>query len=190
MELVQIFLIAVGLAMDACAVSICKGLKMTQKVDLKYTVIIALFFGGFQGIMPLIGWLLGSQFASYVSAVDHWIIFILLALIGGQMIYEALKKDDDDVDDEISYNLKELFMLAIATSIDALGVGVSFAFMENVNIWIAVIIIAVVTFVISFAGVFVGNKFGIKYKSRAELAGGIILVIIGVKILLEHIGLF
>lgn len=188
MGVVELLLMGVGLAMDAFAVSICKGLAM-RKVNKKQCFVIALFFGGFQALMPLIGWFLGSQFADSISSVDHWIAFILLAYIGGKMIYEAVKEKDETVEiDQMDppLDLKELLVLAVATSIDALAVGITLSFLE-VNIIEAISIIGVVTFIISAAGVFVGNIFGNKYKSKAEFAGGLILVILGIKILLEHV---
>lgn len=186
MGFIQLFLVATGLAMDAFAVSVCKGLCM-DKINYKQTAIIALFFGGFQGIMPLLGWLLGTQFEQYITKYDHWIAFGLLTLIGGKMIYEALKPDEEEIVCTVSLDIKELFVLAIATSIDALAVGITFAFLQ-VNIVWAVLLIAGITFVIAFLGVIIGNKFGAKYKNKAELAGGIILILIGLKIVLEHLG--
>lgn len=183
--LLQVFLTGVGLSMDAFAVSVCKGLKM-RRVDYKYMMLIALFFGGFQGLMPVIGCFLGRGFEQYITSVDHWIAFVLLSLIGGQMIVECIKNEEDD--SEISYDIKELFVLAIATSIDALVVGITFAFLD-VDIWIAAIVIACTTFVFSSVGVIVGNRFGVRYKSKAELAGGIILIGIGIKVLLEGLGI-
>ena len=188
MGLVELFLIAIGLSMDAFAVAICKGLNM-RKLNNKHTFIIALFFGGFQGIMPLIGWFLGKQFAQYITGFDHWIAFILLAFIGGQMILESFKKDNEKCDIDENLDLKELFMLAIATSIDALAVGITFALIPNTNIWISIILIGIITFVLSIIGVFIGNKFGARFKSKAEFAGGLILILIGSKILFEHLGL-
>lgn len=184
LSLFSLFAIAVGLSMDAFAVSICKGLAM-PKVTLKKACIVGLWFGGFQALMPLIGYLLGSQFERYITAIDHWIAFALLALIGGSMIKEALSKDDECADASLAP--KTMFLLAVATSIDALAVGVTFAFL-NVSILPAVSFIGVITFLLSLAGVKVGNVFGIKYKSKAELAGGIILILMGIKILLEHLG--
>lgn len=184
MGIVQVLLIAIGLSMDACAVAICKGLKM-KKIDYKYTFIIALFFGGFQGLMPLIGWFLGRQFENYITSFDHWIAFFLLVAIGFNMINEARKRDEDDCGCELSCDFKEIIMMAIATSIDALAIGITFAFL-NTDIWMPVIYIGVITFVMSFAGVLVGNRFGERYKSRAEYAGGIILILIGLKILADH----
>ena len=187
MGIAELVVIALGLSMDAFAVAICKGLNM-HKIDYGQTALIALFFGGFQALMPFIGWLLGKQFESYITSIDHWIAFVLLAYIGGKMIAEAIKEKDEVIEIEemdAPLDLKELLVLAIATSIDALAVGITFSFLE-VNIVEAVTIIGVVTFIISAAGVFVGNLFGNKYKTKAEFAGGLILVILGFKILMEH----
>ena len=186
MSFIEVFLIAVGLAMDAFAVSVCKGLKM-RRVDYKYTLIIAFFFGFFQAMMPAIGWLAGKQFESYINSIDHWIAFILLAFIGGRMVWEALHEDDED-DSHIVYDFKEITMLAVATSIDALAVGISFAFLQ-VRILPSVTAIGVITFLLSIVGVLIGNRFGMKFKTKAEVAGGVILVLIGLKILLEGLGL-
>lgn len=188
MGIVELFLVGIGLAMDAFAVSICKGLNM-KKVNKVHCAVIALFFGGFQAAMPLIGWVLGKQFENYITSVDHWIAFVLLGLIGGNMIKESMEKDEEKTrKEEEKLNIKELFLLAIATSIDALAVGITFAFLQ-VDIIPAITIIGVTTFIISAVGVFIGNIFGSRYKSKAELAGGIILVLIGLKILLEHLGI-
>ena len=183
-----LLLLGVGLAMDAFAVSICKGLAM-KKVQWKQAALIGLFFGGFQALMPFIGWLLGSQFEKYIKSIDHWIAFILLGIIGGKMLVEAIKGEEDAEDCDCGKPLciKELFVLAIATSIDALAVGITFAFLDY-PVGQAVTIIGVTTFAISVAGVYIGNFFGEKYKKKAEIAGGIILIAIGVKILLEHLG--
>lgn len=191
MGLTELLLIAVGLAMDAFAVAVCKGLKMT-KINYGHTLVIGAFFGVFQAVMPLIGWLLGSRFEHYIAAFDHWIAFALLALIGINMIREALGKDKDG-DGEACCNsgkldIKELFMLAVATSVDALAVGITFALLDGLNIGWAVSLIGIITFILSVIGVFIGNKFGCKYKSKAEFAGGSILVLIGLKILLEGLG--
>lgn len=185
MSLFSLFVIAVGLSMDAFAVSICKGLAM-KKINLKKAGIVGLWFGGFQALMPLIGYLLGSQFEQYITAIDHWIAFVLLSLIGVSMIKGALSKEEETAND--SLDCKTMFLLAVATSIDALAVGVTFAFLQ-VDIVSAVIFIGVTTFVLSAVGVKVGNVFGVKYKSKAELAGGIILIVMGIKILLEHLGI-
>lgn len=188
MGFVELFLIGVGLSMDAFAVAICKGLNMRGKINFKHAAIIALFFGGFQAIMPLIGYFLGIGFEKYITRIDHWIAFLLLGFIGGKMVVEAIKEwNEADKQEEDRLDIKELFILAVATSIDALAVGITFAFL-NVNIWSAISIIGATTFVLSIIGVVIGNKFGSKYKSKAELVGGIILVLIGAKILLEHLG--
>lgn len=183
----ELFLIAVGLSMDAFAVSICKGLKM-QRFNVRHAGVIALAFGGFQALMPVIGWFLGKQFESYITGIDHWIAFALLAVIGGKMAVESFKKEEEDSSKENEkLDVKELLVLAVATSIDALAVGITFAFLQ-VSIAPAVSLIGVITFVLSALGVFIGHKFGAKFKSKAELAGGIILILIGLKILLEHLG--
>ena len=179
-----------GLSMDAFAVSICKGLSM-RKVNKKQCLVIGLFFGGFQALMPFIGWVLGSQFEQYITSIDHWIAFILLGFIGGKMVVEAIREKDEAVEVgkmDPPLDLKEMFILAIATSIDALAVGITFAFLQ-VPIVEAISIIGITTFVISVIGVYVGNFFGNRYKKKAELAGGIILILIGLKILLEHLGI-
>lgn len=183
MDLLTLLTLAVGLAMDAFAVSICKGLAMREKV-LKKGIIVGLWFGGFQALMPTIGFFLGTQFKDQITSIDHWIAFVLLGLIGINMVKEALSNDEEQADDSIA--VKEIFMLAVATSIDALAVGITFAFL-NVHIVSAASMIGVCTFLISFAGVKIGNIFGTKYKSKAELAGGIILILLGFKILFEHL---
>lgn len=187
--LVEFLLLGGGLAMDAFAVSICKGLAM-RKVNKKQAVVIALFFGGFQAIMPIVGWFLCKGFQNYIEAFDHWIAFALLAFIGMKMIIETLSEKEEDVVVEKMdppLDMKEMLMLAIATSIDALAVGISLAALDRPIVESATII-GVVTFIISIVGVYIGNFFGNRYKKRAELAGGIILVLIGVKILCEHMG--
>ncbi len=183
MDLLTLLTLAVGLAMDAFAVSICKGLAMREKV-LKKGIIVGLWFGGFQALMPTIGFSLGTQFKDQITSIDHWIAFVLLGLIGINMVKEALSNDEEQADDSIA--VKEMFMLAVATSIDALAVGITFAFL-NVHIVSAASMIGVCTFLISFAGVKIGNIFGTKYKSKAEIAGGIILILLGFKILFEHL---
>lgn len=183
MDFVTLLTLAVGLAMDAFAVSICKGLAMREKI-LKKGIIVGLWFGGFQALMPTIGFFLGTQFKDQITSIDHWIAFVLLGLIGINMVKEALSNEEEQADDSIA--VKEMFMLAVATSIDALAVGITFAFL-NVHIVSAASIIGVCTFLISFAGVKIGNIFGTKYKSKAELAGGIILILLGFKILFEHL---
>lgn len=187
---ILLFLMGVSLAMDAFAVSVCKGLAM-RKVNKKQCLVIALFFGGFQALMPFLGWLLGNRFESYITNIDHWIAFVLLGFIGGKMVVEAIRdKGEEPEITEIDppLDIKELFVLAVATSIDALAVGITFAFLE-IPIVEAMLIIGITTFVISVAGVYIGNFFGNKYKSKAELVGGIILILIGLKILLEHLGI-
>lgn len=188
MSFCEILLLGVGLAMDAFAVSICKGLGMS-KVNGKQCLVIGLFFGGFQALMPLLGWFLGSAFAEKIKAIDHWIAFILLGYIGIKMISDAIKewKEETKVEEmDLPLDLKEMFMLAIATSIDALAVGVTFSFLEVAVAW-ACTIIGVVTFLISCGGVYVGNIFGERYKAKAQIIGGVILVVLGIRILLSHL---
>lgn len=185
MGLLELFILAVGLSMDAFAVSVCKGLS-TQKLKAKHYLIIGAWFGGFQALMPTIGYFLGSTFEKYITSVDHWVAFVLLAIIGGNMIREGCSKKDGKAND--SFSLKTMIVLAVATSIDALAVGITFALLPDVNIVAAVSVIGVITFIISAIGLKVGNIFGLKYKSKAEIAGGIILILIGTKILLEHLG--
>ncbi len=185
----ELIIIAVGLAMDAFAVAICKGLNM-RRLDYKQTVLIAIFFGGFQAGMPLIGWFIGSKFADYITSIDHWVTFILLLIIGGKMVYESFHGEDECDCCESKLNLKELTALAIATSIDALAVGVAFALeYERNTVFVAVTLIGVITALLSAFGVFIGHKFGAKYKNKAELAGGLVLVLMGVKFLLEGLGI-
>lgn len=189
MTLLEIFLIGIGLSMDAFAVAICKGLAMPNKVDRKGALLIALYFGVFQAVMPALGWLLGSQFARYVTQMAPWIAFVLLAWIGGSMIRESLSKEEKEEAEMGAVSHKELLVLAVATSIDALAVGVTFSMLElAVSIGAAVALIGCTTFVISLGGVYVGNVFGARYKGKAEFVGGAILILIGVKILLEHFG--
>lgn len=226
MGLLELFILAIGLSMDAFAVSICKGLAL-PKINLKSAGIVGLWFGVFQALMPLIGYLLGVNFRSYIVSIDHWIAFVLLALIGANMIKEALSDDDEEEEAEIRnlkrgpeegtigvcsldscsisptgqvalsradnrikeiLGFKTMFLLAVATSIDALAMGVTFAFL-NVNIIPAISFIGVVTFTCSAIGVKIGNVFGLKYKSKAEIAGGVILILLGCKILIEHLGI-
>ena len=226
MGLLELFILAIGLSMDAFAVSICKGLAL-PKINLKSAGIVGLWFGAFQALMPLIGYLLGVNFRSYIVSIDHWIAFVLLALIGANMIKEALSDDDEEEEAEIRnlkrgpeegtigvcsldscsisptgqvalsradnrikeiLGFKTMFLLAVATSIDALAMGVTFAFL-NVNIIPAISFIGVVTFTCSAIGVKIGNIFGLKYKSKAEIAGGVILISLGCKILIEHLGI-
>ncbi len=189
MTLLEILLIGIGLSMDAFAVAICKGLAMPDKVDRKGALLIALYFGVFQAVMPALGWLLGSQFARYVTQMAPWIAFVLLAWIGGSMIRESLSKEEKEEAEMGAVSHKELLVLAVATSIDALAVGVTFSMLElAVSIGAAVALIGCTTFVISLGGVYVGNVFGARYKGKAEFVGGAILILIGVKILLEHFG--
>lgn len=187
MGLVELFLIAVGLSLDAFAVAIGKGLSM-RRLNMKQAAVIALFFGGFQALMPLIGWALGSQFSRLVASIDHWIAFALLAFIGGKMIVDAIRGGDDDVEEtDAPLDVRELLLLAIATSIDALAMGVTFAFLQ-VDIVFSATLIGITTFALSFGGVAIGHVFGARWKKPSTLAGGIILVCIGTKILLEHLG--
>lgn len=189
MGVFEIIMIGVGLSMDAFAASICKGLNM-RKLSAKNMLIIGLFFGGFQAGMPLIGWALGRNFESYITNVDHWIAFVLLGFIGGKMLWDVFKGDDECgcCGCEERIDIKEVFTLAVATSIDALAVGISFAFLK-VNIVAAVSAIGITTFTLSAVGVAIGNKFGAQYEKKATFAGGIILIGIGVKILFEHLGI-
>lgn len=185
MGLVEIILISIALAMDAFAVSVCKGLSL-KKMSWKKAFIVGLYFGGFQALMPLIGFLLGSTFEAIVTNVDHWIAFILLVFIGGNMIKESFEEDSENRNDDLS--VKTMIILAIATSIDALAVGITFAFLK-VNVFLAITLIGIITFAISALGVKIGNKFGDKYEQKAELVGGVILVLMGIKILIEHLGI-
>ena len=186
MNLAELFIIAVGLSMDAFAVSVCKGLSV-PKMKLSHCMICGAYFGGFQALMPALGYLLGSQFESMITQIDHWVAFVLLGIIGFNMVKESRECDEENLDG--SFGFKAMLPLAVATSIDALAVGVTFAFLK-VNIVWAVLFIGSVTFVLSAAGVRVGYVFGAKYKGKAELAGGLILIIMGTKILLEHLGVF
>ena len=189
MNFTDIFLIGIGLAMDAFAVSVCKGLCM-KRINYRQAVIIALFFGGFQAIMPLTGFFLGTFFEKYITAVDHWIAFLLLLYIGGKMLWDTLSSDNEEivcpVDNKL--NFKELFIMAVATSIDALAVGITFSFYKNTNICVNILVIGITTFIIAFAGVVAGHKFGTRFKKKAEISGGVILILIGLKILLEGLG--
>jgi putative Mn2+ efflux pump MntP len=187
MSLFELLLIGIGLSMDAFAVAICRGLSMPH-MSWKHAVVIAAYFGGFQAAMPLFGWLLGSTFAGYVQSVDHWIAFVLLGLIGGNMIREALHDDECDGCGEQEGRLKhrQLLLLAIATSVDALAVGVTFAFLK-VQIYFAISVIGITTFLLSLVGVAVGFFLGARLKKRAEISGGVILILLGVKILVEHL---
>lgn len=184
MGLIELFILAIGLSMDALAVSICKGLA-TPKVTPKHMMIAGIWFGGFQALMPLLGYFLGTTFENYVRAVDHWIAFILLGAIGANMIKESFSCENDESD--ASFGIKTMFIMAVATSIDALAVGITFALLPDVNIIAAVSFIGIITFVLSGIGVKLGSVFGGKYKSKAEFAGGAILIILGIKILIEHL---
>lgn len=183
MSLLELFIIAVGLSMDAFAVSICKGLSMC-KMSWKNAMIVGLYFGGFQAVMPFFGYLLGSQFKNAIINIDHWIAFILLSVIGINMIREALSSEEESCDASLDFS--NMLILAVATSIDALAVGVTFAFLQ-VSIVPAVSFIGITTFALSVAGVKAGNVFGCRYKSKAEFAGGSILLLMGIKILVEHL---
>ena len=186
MSFIELFIIAAALSMDAFAVSICKGLSM-QKLSVKNAAIVGCYFGGFQALMPAIGFMLGYQFREVISALDHWFAFVLLSIIGIGMIRDARSDEEEDVDSSVGF--KSMFPLAVATSIDALAVGVTFSMVElSVSIWLAVCLIGCTTFLISLGGVYVGNVFGAKYKNKAEFVGGTILILIGVKIILEHFG--
>ncbi len=184
MGLTELFLIAVGLSMDAFAVSVCKGLSV-QKVTLRHSLCAGVYFGLFQALMPAAGYLLGTQFESLITSIDHWIAFVLLAIIGGNMIREALSHEEEKLD--ASFSFRAMLPLAVATSIDALAMGVTFAFLQ-VDIVPAVLFIGVITFLLSALGVKIGNVFGARYKSGAELFGGAVLILMGLKILLEHLG--
>ncbi len=186
MGFLSIVLVACGLSMDAFAVAVGKGLNM-KKMNVKWSLTIALSFGLFQAIMPLLGWLLGGKINKFICHYDHWVVFILLAIIGAKMIYES--KDKDCKIEEDKRNFKELFVLSIATSIDAFAVGISFALM-NINIFSSVTVIGIITFALSYIGILIGNIFGCKFKSTAELIGGLILIAIGLKVLLEHLNIF
>ena len=186
MNILKLLFIAVSLSADAFAVSVCKGLNM-KKINYKHAFIIGGFFGVFQAVMPLIGWAVGRHFASIVTSVSHWIAFALLAFVGIKMLVEAIKDSAEEIPEGLDY--KELSLLAVATSIDALAVGVVFAF-ENVKIVPSVLVIGCTTFVLSVLGVVVGNRFGAKYNKGAQITGGVILILLGAKILLEGLGVF
>lgn len=185
MSLGALFILAVGLSMDAFAVAVCKGLAL-PKLRWKHAALVGLWFGGFQAFMPLIGYLLGARFENKIKAIDHWIAFVLLGLIGINMIREACSREEEETDG--SLDVKSMFLLAVATSIDALAVGITFAFL-SVHIVPAISFIGATTFVLSAVGVYVGHAFGMRYKAKAEIAGGLILILIGMKILLEHLGI-
>ena len=185
----ELLLLAVGVSMDAFAVSICKGLAM-KKATLKASMTCGLWFGGFQALMPTIGFFLGTLFAAAIQAVDHWVAFVLLAFIGGNMLKEAFSKDCDCCEDQnADLSVRTMFVMAVATSIDALAVGISLAMVGNVNIWLAALFIGICTCGFSAAGVKIGNVFGSRFEKKAQMAGGFILVILGLKILLEHLGI-
>ena len=183
MGCLEIILISIGLAMDTFAVSVCKGVQI-KKLDYNKMIIVGLYFGSFQAIMPTIGYLLGTTFDDLVTQIDHWIAFALLSFIGLKMIKETLKKEESNINEKL--DLKTMLVLAIATSIDALAVGITFAFL-NVNLILSITIIGIITFLISIIGVKIGNKFGNKYEKKAEFVGGLILILLGFKILLEHL---
>jgi putative Mn2+ efflux pump MntP len=183
MGFIEVLLIGVALSMDAFAVSVCKGLSM-KKVNYGHAAVIALYFGAFQALMPLLGWLGGSYAKSYIEKYDHWIAFGLLLFIGSNMIREALK-EEEEIEESFRLDHKELLLMAVATSIDALAVGIALA-MDDVNIGFAASVIGVTTFVLSFAGVAIGNRIGARFQSKAQIAGGIVLILIGLKILAEH----
>ena len=188
MDIFELFFIAVGLSMDAFAVSVCKGLS-TKDLKVKHYLTVGLWFGGFQALMPSIGYFLGSRFENYITNFDHWIAFILLGFIGANMIKEALAKEEEKDEENDSFAFKTMVVLAVATSIDAMTVGIMFGLLPGVNIVWAVSFIGITTFIFSAAGLKVGNVFGLKYKSKAEFAGGLILILMGIKILLEHLGI-
>ena len=185
MGFAELFILAVGLSMDAFAVSICKGLAM-KKASWKAQLCCGAWFGGFQALMPLIGYFLGTLFIDAISAIDHWVAFGLLVIIGVNMLREALGSEEETADADLS--VKTMFIMAVATSIDALAVGISLAMAGVANIWLAVLLIGATTFVLSAIGVKVGNVFGSRYEKKAEIIGGVILILLGVKILLEHLG--
>lgn len=185
MRLLELLLLSIGLAMDAFAVSVCKGISM-KKMNWKKACIIGLYFGGFQALMPMLGYFLGATFEGFVTSVDHWIAFVLLAIIGGNMIKESFNKETENCNDDTSF--KTMIILAIATSIDALAVGITFAFLK-VNLLLAISLIGVTSFILSVIGTKIGNRFGDKYENLAELIGGVILILLGLKILLEHLNI-
>lgn len=185
MTIIEILLIAIGLAMDAFAVSICKGLSM-KSMNWRKALIVGIYFGIFQALMPILGYFLGSTFEEFVTHIDHWIAFVLLVAIGANMLKEAFANDSENCNDNVDFNT--MFILAVATSIDALSVGITFAFLQA-NIWISATIIGIITFIISIIGVKIGNRFGNQYERKAETVGGLILIFMGIKILLEHLGI-
>lgn len=188
MRLTDILLLAVGLSMDAFAVAVCKGLAL-KKIDLRNAGTVGLWFGGFQALMPLIGYFIAALFADSIKAVDHWVAFVLLALIGGNMLREAFGGEEETEECGCALSVKTMLPMAVATSIDAMAVGVTFAFTGTyVNIWVSVVIIGITTCLLSMAGVKVGSVFGARYEKKAEILGGVILILLGLKILLEHLG--
>ena len=189
MSFLPLLLIAVGVSADAFAVALGKGLHM-RRFNYRYALIVAATFGLFQAVMPLIGWLLGTRFADYITDFDHWIAFALLGIVGGKMLWEAFSGHEDTEPDTDAINIRELLVLAIATSVDALAVGISFAFLPDVPITAAVALIGVTTLVISFIGVVLGHRVGIRLGKPAEIAGGVILILIGLRILFDHLGIF
>ncbi len=191
MGFIELFILAVGLSMDAFAVSVCKGLSM-KKANVKGMALCGIWFGGFQALMPLIGFWLGSLFARQIVAVDHWIAFALLAFIGLNMLKEAFSSENNESDSNKNsdFSVKTMFAMAVATSIDALAVGVSLSMAGGVNIWTSIALIGIITFALSAIGVKIGSIFGDKFEKKAQAAGGVILILLGIKILLEHLGVF
>ena len=188
MSIWELLVLGIGLSMDAFAVSICKGLS-TKKATLKQMGSCGMWFGGFQALMPLIGFLVGSLFAKAIESVDHWVAFVLLALIGFNMLKEALSKEEEQNDKNADFSVKTMFTMAVATSIDALAVGVSFAFLD-VNIWVSVLVIGLVTLLLSASGIYLGRIFGSRLGDKAGIVGGVVLIAIGIKILVEHLNFF
>ena len=189
MGFVELLALGIGLSMDAFAVSVCKGLSM-KKASVKGMASCGIWFGGFQALMPLIGFFLGSLFADQIVAFDHWVAFVLLAIIGANMLKEAFSGEEEcDCDKNSDFSVKTMFTMAVATSIDALAVGISLAMAGNVNIWLAVALIGITTCVLSALGVKIGSVFGDKFEKKAQIAGGVILILLGLKTLLEHLGI-
>ena len=184
----ELLLLAVGVSMDAFAVSVCKGLAM-KKVTLKEEMTCGVWFGGFQALMPTLGFFLGTLFAEAIESVDHWVAFVLLAIIGVNMLKEAFSKEEEEGEANADLSVKTMFIMAVATSIDALAVGISLAMAGNVNIWMAALFIGLCTCTLSATGVKIGNVFGSRYEKKAQVAGGVILILLGLKILLEHLGI-
>ncbi len=186
MSIVELFILALGLSMDAFAVSLCKGLSV-REIKPRHGIITGLYFGGFQAFMPLLGYILGTSFRSVIEDFDHWVAFVLLLIIGANMIREAFSKEEEVLSD--SFGFKVMLMMAVATSIDALASGIAISFLELSQMLTAAAFIGITTFTLSFAGVYIGQKFGGKFKAKAEFAGGAILILLGTKILLEHLGI-